>query len=463
MVGKSGRRGNRPKPRASAPGLVARQIATRLAGAVIARGNTLDDGLTAVEASAEWRGLDGRDRSFARLLAMTHLRRRGQICDVLRRFLRKPLAAEARAASLILEQGVAQLLFLETPPHAAIDLAVRQCQAARNGVRFSGLVNAVLRAVAREGATIVAQQNAGRLNTPDWLMARWRAAYGDEVADEIARAHLDEPALDISVTGDTEGWARRLGAEVLPTGALRLLKAGRVEELPGYDEGGWWVQDFAASLPARLLGGVRGREVADLCAAPGGKTAQLAAAGAKVTAVDVSAKRLARLQENLSRLGLVAELVESDIRHWRPGGRFDCVLLDAPCSATGTIRRHPDVPLLRQPADLEPLIRVQDDLLESAAALLRPGGVLVYCVCSLEVAEGPDRISAFLSRHDEMSLQTVSAHEVGGLAHLIARDGSLRTLPCHDAGQGSQAKGMDGFYAARLRKAATGDGRKPGP
>lgn len=450
LTHKEATRSQRPPETPLPPGLIARDLACRIAGAVIFRKATLDDALEAVAAARDWQPLEARDKAFTRLLAVTLLRRRGQVADVLGRFLRKPLPDGARDVSLILECAATQLLFLDTPAHAAIDLAVRQCQASRHGARLSGLANAVLRNVARDGPAIVATQDACELTTPTWLLDGWTKAFGADTAYDIARAHLMEPALDLSVAGDAAAWASRLGAELLATGSLRLTKAGRIEELAGYGEGAWWVQDTAASLPVKLLGNVQARTVADLCAAPGGKTAQLAAAGASVTAVDASAKRLERLRENLARLNLSVRLVEADIRQWTPGETFDAVLLDAPCSATGTIRRHPDVQHHRTAADLAPLAKLQDQLLDAAVALLRPGGTLVYCVCSLEGIEGPERIDALCNRHKALHAQPIEAREIGGLAPLLGKDGWLRTLPCHFAGATSGAQGMDGFFAARL-------------
>jgi 16S rRNA (cytosine967-C5)-methyltransferase len=231
---------------------------------------------------------------------------------------------------------------------------------------------------------------------------------------------------------------------------VRVLAHGPVPQMPGYDEGAWWVQDAAAALPAKLLGDVRGRAVADLCAAPGGKTAQLAAMGAKVTAVDRSPARLARLERNLARLQLAAETIAADVTQWR-GGPFDAVLLDAPCSSTGTIRRHPDIPWLKRAADVAALAALQHRLIDAAAELTRPGGVLVYCTCSLEPEEGIEVVRALLDRNAKLRRQPITADEVGGLADALTADGDLRTLPCHLDDPDSRLSGLDGFYAARLQ------------
>jgi 16S rRNA (cytosine967-C5)-methyltransferase len=321
--------------------------------------------------------------------------------------------------------------------------------------RHSGhaaLINAILRRLVTDAAALAAGQDAARLNTPDWLWESWVAAYGETTARAIAMAHLREAPLDLSVNGEADpALVTSLAAQVLPTGTLRLAAPrGPIPALPGFAEGAWWVQDAAAALPARLLGDVRGRTVIDLCAAPGGKTAQLAAAGARVIAIDQSADRLARLAGNLRRLGLTARLITADARSWEPPdelhGGVDAILLDVPCSATGTIRRHPDVARLKRPADVAALVRVQAELLQRAAAMLAPGGRLVYCACSLQPEEGPAVIAPLLAADLGVRRLPVTGGDVGGCEALIDAAGDLRTLPCHMA----EAGGLDGFYAARL-------------
>lgn len=406
-------------------------------------GRRLLDDVLATEPSLA--RLPQRDHAFVRLLVATCLRRLGQIDAVLATCLDKPLGANAARVKNVLRLGACQLLFLETAPHAAIATSVDQVKGTRlNG--FSGLVNAVLRRLDREGRALVAAQNAGRINTPDWMWESWCAAYGPETAQAIADAHLSEAAQDITAAKNPESWASRLDAELMPTGSLRRKSSGPVTGLPGFKDGAWWVQDMAAALPARLLGDVKGKDVADLCAAPGGKALQLAVRGAHVTALDKSARRLARMVENLQRMNLTARIVEADLAAWETADRFDAVLLDAPCTATGTLRRHPDGLRLKGPGDVAALADQQSALLDVAAGLLRPGGVLVYCVCSLEAEEGPFRIQDFLSRHPHFVRRPIQAAEVGGLSQIITPQGDLRTLPCHLAEQG----GMDAFFAARL-------------
>jgi len=420
----------------------ARQAALELLGAVLTRQTPLDQALGESRALA---ALEPRDRAFARLLTATALRRLGQIDDIVGRLLERPLPARAVAVRDVLRIGATQLLFLGTPPHAAVDTAVVLVERAGHPA-MKGLVNAVLRRVAREGVALLAAQDAPRLDTPAWLRQSWTDAYGAATARAIAEAHQREAPLDLSVKRDAEGWAKRLEARILPTGSLRRAPGGAIEELPGYDEGEWWVQDAAAALPARLLGDVAGAAVADLCAAPGGKTAQLAAAGARVAAVDRSAERLKRVRDNLARLKLAAECVTADAAAWRPPAPLPFVLLDAPCTATGAIRRNPDVPHLKTPQDVERMAAMQDRLLAHAVKLLAPGGVLVYCVCSLEAQEGPARIAKLLESGVPVARRKVLASEIGGLEQCVTQEGDLRTLPCHLPEQG----GLDGFYAARL-------------
>ena len=255
---------------------------------------------------------------------------------------------------------------------------------------------------------------------------------------------------NVSVKAEPEAWAEKLGGTLLATGTVRLAAGGRVEALPGFSEGAWWVQDAAAALPARLLGNVAGKSVVDLCAAPGGKTAQLAAAGAGVTAVDLSGARMQRLRANLDRLHLEAELVEADAASWSPGRTFDAVLLDAPCTATGTIRRHPDILRLKRPEDVAALADIQTRLLDNAAKLLAPGGTLIYCTCSLQPEEGVEQVDRFLSRQPRFARRPIDPGESGIDPDWVTEAGDLRTLPFHLPGARPELSGLDGFYAARL-------------
>lgn len=424
-----------------------RAVALHVLDAVLRHRRPLD------EALARDRGLPGlssRDRAFARLLAATVLRRLGQLDAVIDARLERPLKAKLAAVRLLLRLGAAQLLFLGTPAHAAVSTTVGLARGPR-AEAYRGLINAVLRRLAADGPAMIAAQDEVRLTTPGWLWQSWIDAYGEATARRIASAHLADPPIDLTLKDPAarEAWAQRLNARVLPTGSLRLPRgSGDIVDLPGYAEGAWWVQDAAAALPARLFPHLDGREAIDLCAAPGGKAAQLAAMGARVTAVDQAAGRLERLRGNLDRLGLEARLVEADAGQWHPARPAQAVLLDAPCTATGTLRRHPDIAHLKSPEDVAALALKQARLLAAACAMVAPGGTLIYATCSLQPEEGPAQIDALLADGAPFKRVPVTAAEIGGLAEAITPAGDVRTLPCHLADIG----GLDGFYIARLRR-----------
>ncbi|MBS0235081.1 MAG: 16S rRNA (cytosine(967)-C(5))-methyltransferase RsmB [Proteobacteria bacterium] len=434
---------------ANTDGLKTRDVAVSALYSVLVEHRPFDDAFTRAAAA---RDLVARDRAFARLIATTVLRHRGSLQAVLNTYIAKPLPERMGRLDEILLAATAQLLLLQTPPHAAISLAVDQCRADSSGKRFASLANAVLRRVSESGQGRLQSLDDVVLTFPDWLLSRWNDSYGAVGARQIARASLAEPALDLTVKSDPERWAERIGGVVLPTGSIRCAQAGRVEDLPGYFDGTWWVQDAAAALPAKLLGDIAGLSVLDLCAAPGGKTAQLAAAGAEVTAVDKSAGRLQRLSENLKRLGLAAETVVSDALTFSPGQKFDAILLDAPCTATGTIRRHPDILYLKRPEDIPALADLQKRLLDHATELLKPGGVLVYCTCSLEPEEGEKQIEGFLARHRDFARRPIMLDEETIPMSWRTPDGDLRTLPSHFADLSEGLQGLDGFFAASLVK-----------
>jgi 16S rRNA (cytosine967-C5)-methyltransferase len=443
---------SRSGPRADAtPGLAVRRIAADIVDGVLRRNRSLDEQLDGAHANAALAALPDRDRALARALVGAVLRRLGTLRHLISVFLERGLPKEAPRTETALLIGAAQIVFLDVPDHAAVDLAVRLVQADRYAARHAGLVNAVLRRVAREGAALLATLDTVALDTPQWLMGRWIKTYGDSTARAIAAANGREPALDLTVKSDPAAWATKLGGRLTPTGSVRTIAHGLVTALPGFAEGAWWVQDAAAALPARLFGDVAGLRVADLCAAPGGKAAQLAAAGAHVTAVDRSPARLARLAENLKRLSLNAELICADVAEW-DAVPFDAVLLDAPCSSTGTIRRHPDVPWLKQPADIEKLAALQRRLIARAATLTKPGGTLVYCTCSLEPDEGEDIVNDLLAQDASVRHAPIGAADVLGRDEFVTEAGDLRTLPSHLPDDDSRLAGLDGFYAARLLK-----------
>jgi 16S rRNA (cytosine967-C5)-methyltransferase len=439
-----------PKPdTAPPPGLAARQAAADVIEAVLRRNRPLDETLEG-EALRDF-AVPGRDRALVRMLVLTVLRQLGLLRHLTGALLERGLPPNAPRVETALLLGAAQILFLDVPDHAAVDLSVRLAQEDRASRHLTGLVNAVLRRLTREGRAMLIAADAAALNTPPWLLARWTRTYGEDTARAIAEANAAEPALDLTAREDAAGWAQKLGGRLMPTGTIRLWAHGPVTELAGYEDGAWWVQDAAAAIPARLFGDVRGKRIADLCAAPGGKTMQLAAAGAQVTAVDRSGARLARLSDNLARTKLAAEIVAADAASYA-GGPFDAVLIDAPCTATGTIRRHPDIPWLKTESDLLKLATLQARLLDHAETLVKPGGLLVYCTCSLEPEEGEIQIAALLARDSRWRRRRIAAAEAGGTAQFITPDGDLRTLPCHWPDSEPRMAGIDGFYAARLER-----------
>jgi 16S rRNA (cytosine967-C5)-methyltransferase len=435
-------------------GLAARKAAARLLAAVIDARTPLD-GLTDHEnGHPQYKALDLRDRGLVRAILVTALRYRMTITGLLARRLEKPLPPNATALSHILHVAAAQILFLDIPDSAAVDLAVTHAKSDPRTVRFSGLVNGVLRTLARIKEAELPTTLAATDEAPKWFSDRLKAAYGNEKATQILAAHRHEAPVDFSVKADPEVWAERLGGIVLPTGMVRVEKlAGPVTELPGFADGAWWVQDAAASLPARLFGDVRGLRVADLCAAPGGKTAQLILAGAKVTAVDTSKNRLARLTQNLERLGLSADIVQADLLKYEPKELFDAVLLDAPCSSTGTVRRHPDVPWTKTAADVEKLADLQRRLLTRAVTLVKPGGRIVFSNCSLDPLEGEDLYRAFLAGTAEIANDPLQQGEIAGIDPFLTPQGTLRTTPADLDLGAPERSGLDGFFAARMRRA----------
>ena len=412
-------------------GLPARSAALKLLRAALSGRGGLE---TALSDTALMR-LTPQDRAFARALAMVTLRRLGPIDRALDARLKREPPDPVRD---LLRLGLAQAFWLETPDFAAVDTTV-----ALAPKPLRGLVNAVLRGQLRDG---IPRSEAEDL-APPWLYARWRASWGEETAQAIARMIAEEPATDLSTrAAPSPELAGDLEAEILPGGGLRTRRRGDLAAWPGFTEGDWWVQDAAAAIPARLLNPAPGLDVLDLCAAPGGKTFQLAAAGTRVTALDRSAGRLARLSDSLVRLRLTAETVAADAVTWPDPRDFDAVLLDAPCSATGTFRRHPDVLWNARPSDIGSLAAAQARLLAAAARRVRPGGVLVYSVCSLEQEEGEAQARAFLAHQPEFAPDPVAPGEGGAPAQSVTPEGWLRILPQHLEG------GLDGFFIARFRR-----------
>jgi 16S rRNA (cytosine967-C5)-methyltransferase len=428
-------------------GVDSRALAAKILAAVLDDGQPLAEALATSATQTAAQKLTDRDRAFARAIVMTALRRYGQIETALAAVADiKRLRRKSAYARLLLINGAAELLFLKVSAHAVVDCANRLARKNRHAQHFRPLINAVLRRLAHDGLPEEAKNEEARLNAPDWLWKRWRNEFGDAVANEIAVAHLLEPPLDLTPKSPSPGLAEEIGGEQLPTGSIRLTASKQIEKIQGYDEGLWWVQDAAAALPAQLFGNVRDKTVIDLCAAPGGKTAQLAALGANVMSVDQSSTRLARLESNMRRLDLRVAAVVANIEEWRPEQPAPCVLLDAPCAATGTLRRHPDIGLLKGPKDIQSLAEVQARLLDAAAPMVAQAGVLIYCTCSLEPEEGREQIESFLARNAAFARQPIQSTEIADQVEFISPGGDLRTLPSHWRDLG----GLDGFYAARL-------------
>ena len=444
-------------------GLAARNMAVRMIKGVLGDMRTFDDVRSLVFSSNANALVSERDRAFARLIAASVLRNRGALDETLSNFIKKPLPSRQLRTYAAILCASAELLILRKPPHAAINSAVSLVRQNRKSSQLAGFTNAVLRRIAREGAQTFNSLDHVRLSVPDWLWQRWQSNYGADLAYKIAEASLREPALDITAKSNADRWQGQLSAQKLTTGSLRLSAGGRVNALPGYEDGEWWVQDAAAALPVRFLGDLAGLNVLELCAAPGGKTAQLAAAGASVTALDIDERRCRRIQENLKRLKLSAEIVVADATDWTSNKTYDAVLLDAPCSATGTLRRHPDIYYLRREADIANSAKLQAALLDKAYQHVNPGGQLVFATCSIEPEEGANQITSFLSRTPQASLiplQTTQIDHLGLSQNWITPEGYLQTLPFQDPrtltdqNQGIGTGGMDGFFAARIKRNA---------
>ncbi|HKX79647.1 MAG TPA: methyltransferase domain-containing protein [Novosphingobium sp.] len=408
------------------PGLPARRAALALIDAVTRRGETLDQAAT----SALRKVHGDADRALARAIASEVLRWKQDLDALIDSATRQRLPDDAKPRA-VLELMLAQALRLETPPHAVVATGL---DLLAGGPRR--LAHGVFSTLTKRGATLPAAPTL-----PDMVRARW-----GERADTIATALAEPPPLDLALKDatSTEEWAEKLGALSLAPGHLRLPRGQAVESLPGFEEGAWWVQDLAASLPARLLGAVNGRRVLDLCAAPGGKTMQLAAAGCQVTALDIDPRRLDRLRANLERTGLDAEVVTADALTWPAPTPFDAILLDAPCTATGTARRHPDVLHRIGPRQIAEMAALQHRLIERAAEWLAPGGTMIYAVCSMEPEEGEARMAALPA---SLTPNPIREDEVpAGLCP--SPEGWLRTDPGMLADHG----GLDGFFVARLEK-----------
>lgn len=394
---------------------------------------------------ASYRTLESRDRAFVRLIAATTFRRMGQIDAALKPFVRERPTKLVYAA---LQTAATQILYLGTPAHAAVGETVAMLKSRGSSKGFANMANAVLRNVVDQGPRLAGSQPP-KVNLPGWMRGEWERAYGRQAGRKFSAQLLKDPVLDLSVKSDAVGWAERLGGEAIGTSSVRMDKIGDVPALEGFGDGDWWAQDVAATLPVQLLGDVKGKRVLDMCAAPGGKTMQLAAKGAIVTALDKSEGRLERVKQNLQRTKLTADIVCADALEWESEqADFDIVLLDAPCSATGTFRRHPDVLYNRSPKDVANLVRLQDKLLAKAATFVRPGGTLIYCTCSLMPKEGQPRVDTFLQNVSDFRLIPILKAEGLALPEEAFSGGSLRSLPYYLEDKG----GMDGFFIARLER-----------
>ncbi|HEY8063429.1 MAG TPA: transcription antitermination factor NusB [Methylosinus sp.] len=434
---------------AQVPGLSVRIAAANVIADVAQGGHRLDERFSPQAVPFRLAGMEPRDAALARSIAYVGVRRLGAIRHALAVLLEKGLPKQAARLEWPLVAAAAQILYLDVPDHAAVDLAVRTVRLEPKTAPFGGLVNGVLRNLIRRRDEF-ASGDPLTLDTPAWLAQRWIKTYGEAPARAIAAIHMQEPPLDLTVKSDAEGWARRLDGIVLPTGSVRLRSRTPIVELEGFADGEWWVQDAAAALPARLLAVEPDERVLDMCAAPGGKTAQLALARAQVTALDRSAERLKLLAANLQRAHLHADIAVGDAASYSTARPFDAILVDAPCAATGTIRRHPDVPWIKKPGDLDSLVALQSRILERASLLLRPEGRLVYCTCSLEPEEGEAQIASFLRRHPEMKRAPIDPTTEDIPAEFVTPDGDLRTLPSYWPNEDKRLAGLDGFFAARL-------------
>jgi 16S rRNA (cytosine967-C5)-methyltransferase len=450
--GPSGHSGQgRPDAGPKKPGLEARATAAKLLSAVIDKKISLDGMLDPVHGNPSYKALSDADRALARAMLITTLRHLPRLDAAVSSLIDTPLPEGARALHHVLMIAAAQILHLDVPSHSAVDLAVEQANRDPRNRRFAKLVNAVLRRLVREKDEILAA-TASVSPVPKWFSDRLAGAYGAEAAARIAEAQLVPPSIDLTVKSDPDGWAARLGGKVLATGSIRVGSfQGAVSALEGFEAGEWWVQDAAAAIPAKLFGDLTGKHIADLCAAPGGKTAQLIVAGAKVTAVEQSSNRLARLKENLVRLGLEAELVAGDLFEYRPEELLDGVLLDAPCSSTGTTRRHPDVLWTKGVEDIGKLAVLQERMLRHALTLVKPGGIVVFSNCSLDPKEGETLVARVLADMPNVSRRPVSASDWPGLEDAVSADGDFRTTPAMLPGDGTYPGGLDGFYAAVLQ------------
>lgn len=446
------------RPQSDTPSAVGWQSRLAAAELVLIAMEGAGDFDSAMNTSKTYRRLQGADRGFARAMAGAALRAVGRIDWALGGMVERPLADLQPPLRALLRVGAAQLWLMGVAEHAAVSATVEAARKWDDARKGGGLVNAVLRRAAREAEAYIS--SPATAVWPEWLAARMKASLGAEQAEALALAQLDEPPLDLTLRApqEAETWAEQLEAEILPNGSLRLQSGAGMMDMPGFADGAWWVQDTAAALPAKLMGDVRGLAVADLCAAPGGKAMQLAAMGARLSAVDLSRQRIVRLRENAERAKLAMTIVESDARTWRPEQPLDAVLLDAPCSALGIIRRHPEGVWRRDPKDLVRFPSIQRALVDAAHEMLKPGGRLVYSVCTPVPEEGREIVEAAIAS-GAWSRVPVTREEAAGFGDSLTPDGDVLTVPpirgaAASIGTESPQASMnsDAFFVARLER-----------
>ena len=435
-------------------GFDARAIAANLLGLVVDEGHSLTALLEGASANAAFRALNAKDRAMVRAIVTTSLRHRAAILAVMKKVMDRPEPKRARSLSHLLHIGAAQILFMELPDSAAVNLAVSAIALNPITQRFKGFANAVLRRICREKDDLLTQIVANAPVMSPWLRKQVRRDFGKQNMELIEAMVRHEPYLDMSVKSgqSVQEWAKKLNAHRLATGSLRLTSPIPVQKLEGYQQGDWWVQNAAAAIPVKLFGDVSGKHIADLCAAPGGKSAQLASAGANVTIVDNSKPRLSRVVENFQRLELEGEIVCEDILEWAPTIKFDHVLLDAPCTSTGTMRRHPDVMWSKTSDEVASLSVLQARLLQKAIEMTKLGGTIVFSTCSIAKSEGEDVFARINLENEAVKISPVAPDEVGGLEEIINGQGAIRCLPHHMQFDPPRLGGLDGFFAGRLLK-----------
>lgn len=413
--------------------------------------NTLEQKMFLAEVKAKNQNLDAQDNAFVNMLVLTTFRHLTYIQQILRQFIKKKLNAAAQDSKYIFYLACCEILYLDTPDYAVLNSYVNLAKK-KTDKYVSGFVNAVLRNVCKQKTNLKKEDDGSFFSNEFFHILK--QDYGKKTIQKIQRASAQEPSLDISVKEDASLWAQKLNAELLPSQTLRLNNNGKITELAGYAEGKWWVQDFSAALPVKCLSNLNGKKVLDMCAAPGGKTAQLCALGANVTALDVSDQRLQKLRENMNRLGFNPKVICQDALVYMDAFKeepYDVILLDAPCSATGTLRRHPELVHIKREKDVEKQAQLQSMFLDKISPLIKKGGILLYCTCSIAKKEGENQINAFLAKHKEFRVLPISSEELCGddaLKELVTEEGFIRTLPFYMEKSG----GMDAFFVARLKK-----------